>query len=213
MGSREIKKLFGKQLGFPLPHQKREDPNKLDNDIYEESKKALERDPKFPSKFIGRLRGEIIVFRTLTRDHHAAILDLMLGDIQNRLSVKDPDSPLLLASYSSPFKHFLLEEGIDPEYGARNLRAVVERHVTYEISQAIASGQLRMGDKIVFKIEGGKPVLKRKPRPRGIELPEFEIKSEEKKKNLEELVRKSFDLTPPKKKLPLKPSDPPNAQP
>lgn len=203
VGSQEIKKLHDGGLGFHLPHQSRQGEG-IDKDIYEISKRALEKNPKFPPKFIGRLRGDIIVFRSLTRTHFSRILDLMLAEIQRRLSGKSVDSPLLLVSYSRSFKDFLIAEGVDPEYGARNLRAVVEKRVTYQIGQAISSGELRVGDKVLFRIENGEPVLRRRPRPKGVKLPEFQRQFNGRKVDIESVIRTRFGLPP------RKPSSPPS---
>ncbi len=193
VGSQEIKKLHDGVLGFPLPHQTK---TNLDENIYEVSKRALENNPKFRPEFIGRVRGDIIVFRSLTKVHFIKILDLMLDEIQNRLSGKSAETPLVLISYSKPFKNFLIEKGIDPKYGARNLRAMVEKYVTYSIGQAIVSSELRMGDKVRFEIRGGEPVLRRKPRPKGVKLPEFERKSNGKRVDIEAVIRKRLGLPP-----------------
>ncbi len=204
VGSEDIKKLYEKSLGFLLPHQAVKESTTLDDEIYTISKIALEKNPKFPSKFIGRVRGDIIVFRTLTRPQHFEILDLMLSEIQRRLSGKEEENPILSLNYSRPFMKFLIDEGIDPEYGVRNLRAVVEKHVSNEIGQAIGSGQLRMGDKVLFVMEKGKPTLKRKPRPKGIKLPEFRMKKNGKKVDLESEVLERLGLPP----RPLPPPQP-----
>lgn len=194
VGSENIQKLFNKPLGYVLPHQKKEEQETLDDKVYTVSKKALERNYKFPPKFIGRIRGEIIVFRTLTESHHFKILDLMLDDIQKRLNGGNGDEPPILLSYTDEFKRFLVKEGVDPKYGVRNLRAVVERYVSYELGKAIVSGQLRAGEKVLFAIADGKPILKRKPRPKGKKLPELQKKIIGEKINLEEAVRKNFGL-------------------
>lgn len=193
VGSENIQKLFSKPLGFALPHQKMEKHETLDDKVYTVSKKALERNYKFPPKFIGRIRGEIIVFRTLIEPHHFKILDLMLDDIQKRLKGGKRDESSIFLSYTDEFKRFLVKEGVDPKYGVRNLRAAVERHVSYELGKAIVSCQLRAGEKVLFAIIDGKTVLKRKPRPKGKKLPELQKNRVGEKINLEEAVRKSIE--------------------
>jgi len=219
VGSEDIKKLYKKSLGFLLPHKVVKESTTLDDEIYNISKIALEKNPKFPPKFIGRVRGDIIVFRTLTRPQHFEILDLMLSEIQRRISGKEEENPILSLNYSRPFKKFLVDEGIDPEYGVRNLRAVVEKHVSNEVGQAIGSGQLRMGDKVLFVMKKGEPTLKRKPRPKGIKLPEFRMKKNGKRVNLEKELFKRLGVSPmppspsPAPQRPVPPDDGPGENP
>lgn len=163
-GSREIQGLMERKLGLPLPSRNEiAEGEKLDQAIYDAAKKALEK--MFPTEFIGRLGKEIVIFRTLNRDDYFKILEIFLSEVQERLCGKNKYPPPILINYTQSFKEFLINEGVSQKYGARILRDVVKKHVIDLISFAFSSGEIVEGDKILFDLENGKPVIRRQPRP------------------------------------------------
>lgn len=187
VGSRDIQELIeGHTIGFHLPKQKVEKSNGLDQEIYERTKRALEKE--FPPELLRRLAREIIVFHTLRYEHYVKILDMFLEAIAQRFSGKDSTQPLTIR-YSQDFKDFLLKEGTDPRYGAGPLRALSERHVLFPIAVAVLNKDLRVGDRVLFTVSNGEPHMKRARRPRGIVLPEFEVWQEKLPLDMEAILR------------------------
>lgn len=207
IGSRDIQELIeGQILGFKLPKQKVEKSNGLDQEIYERTKRALAKE--FPPELLSRLSKEIIVFHTLRYEHFLKILDVALIQVAGIFSGK-PESPALTIRYSGEFKNFLLKEGTDPRYGARALRAVIDRHVLFPLASAILSNSLRMGDQILFTVSNGKLYLKRTKRPSGVILPEFKGREEKPPLDLEKIFQQwgIFPSTQPTKPSQNKPEE------
>lgn len=162
-GSREIQDLIEKPLGFTPAKRGQE---KLDQEIYETAKRAIEK--TFPAEFIGRFGGEIVVFRTLSKENYFNILENFLSELQVRLSKRNPLAKPISADYTSAFKEFLVEGGISQKYGARILRNRVKKYVTDCISAGLSSQELMDGDQILFDMREDKPMLLRQQR---VEMP------------------------------------------
>jgi ATP-dependent Clp protease ATP-binding subunit ClpA len=80
----------------------------------------------------------------LQQQHLKQILDLELQAVQNRIIHSDESS--FIFQCSDAVKEMLLEEGIDPRYGARHLKRAVERTLVNRLSNLIATRQVLLGD-------------------------------------------------------------------
>ncbi|MDD5701938.1 MAG: AAA family ATPase [Dehalococcoidales bacterium] len=94
----------------------------------------------FRPEFINRL-DDIIVFHELAREQIGQIVELMLKDLQKRLSERKLKLELTKAA-----KNWLADTGYDPTYGARPLRRAIERYLENPLSARILSGELKEGD-------------------------------------------------------------------
>lgn len=90
----------------------------------------------FRPEFINRL-DDIILFRSLTQDEMAGIIDLIIEELNGRL--KDQSITVTLTDDA---KHFILGAAFDAEMGARPLRRWVEKNITTELSRMIISQEL-----------------------------------------------------------------------
>ena len=112
---------------------------RLANQVYAEVKKH------FQPEFINRL-DRIVVFRSLTDTGLRSILDLELGKVQDRLlSI----GKFILLDVSQRAKDFLLAEGTNAEYGARELRRTIERFLVSRVTRVVATEQAKSGDIIL----------------------------------------------------------------
>ncbi|MEY4744244.1 MAG: hypothetical protein RL272_189 [Candidatus Parcubacteria bacterium] len=141
----------------------------LDEKIYQQTVKLIEE--KFPPEFVGRIKKNIIVYRTLTRAQCMPVLDLMLRKVQDRLIGPGANSIPLLLLFTDAFKEFLLDEGVDRIYGLRPLEEAVEKYVVLRLANAIESREVREGDEVMFKMTGKTPHLYIKARPVPLLLP------------------------------------------
>ena len=99
----------------------------MDKQIYEQTVELISK--VFKPELVGRLRDNIIVFRTLTRSQQARVLDNMLAEMQRLVSGKDETIIPIRLYFSQSFKEFLLDEGMNRLYGVRPLKATVRKHV------------------------------------------------------------------------------------
>ena len=97
----------------------------------------------FRPEFLNRV-DEVIIFEPLSQDELADIVELMLGEVGERLSDRNVSIEVTDAA-----KKALVEEGYDPAFGARPLRRVVERQIENALAKRILSGEFEDGEKIV----------------------------------------------------------------
>lgn len=160
VGQKDIQEM----LRIDKPKTKAQEES-LDNRIYEVTKKNVKE--KFPPELFKRL--DLIVFRPLKNPDFVKILDLFLLEEQERLDerIKQMSRFTIDLEYTPEAKKFLLDEGIDIQYGVRTLRAIVEKHIQAKISNGVTSGEIRPGDKILVDEDKGEIIFFRKPRKRG----------------------------------------------
>jgi len=145
--------LSGRNIGFSIEH----DADRLDRDIEE----AVLREAKkiFPMEFLNRF-DELITYHPLRREHLFAILDNQIMQVHQRaLASSEP----FLLEVTPRAKERLVEEGTDPEYGARPLKRVVEKRLVTPISHFICSGQVRRGDLVLVDHDGTDFVFRKEP--------------------------------------------------
>ena len=97
----------------------------------------------FRPEFLNRV-DEVIIFEPLSLDELADIVELMLGEVGERLSDRNVSIEVTDAA-----KKALVEEGYDPAFGARPLRRVVERQIENALAKRILSGEFEDGEKII----------------------------------------------------------------
>jgi ATP-dependent Clp protease ATP-binding subunit ClpB len=98
----------------------------------------------FRPEFINRV-DDIVVFKPLNEESISKILDKIVSDIELRL--KDNNIHIKLTEKA---KKQIVEEGFDPNYGARPLKRLVSRIIETEISKLIISDKIKYGDTIVI---------------------------------------------------------------
>ncbi|UCE97658.1 MAG: AAA family ATPase [Dehalococcoidia bacterium] len=120
-------------IGFPVP----KDKTKAIKNSYEQMKEKVMAEVKktFRPEFLNRI-DEIIVFHELDEEQLMQIVDLMIKDLQGRLSERK-----LAIEISDKAKSWLVEVGYDPVYGARPLRRAIEQHVENPLSSSLLRGE------------------------------------------------------------------------
>lgn len=170
-GKEQHELLAGKQkgIGFGAGGAALMGADERDEMIYRQTIKLIEE--KFPPEFVGRIKENIIVYRTLNRDQCRPVLELMLRNVQDRLIGPGSNSIPLLLLFTEAFKEYLLDEGVDQLYGLRPLKAAIKKHVVLRLANAIEGQNVREGDEVMFKMVGKSPQLFIKPRPLPLLLP------------------------------------------
>lgn len=101
---------------------------------------------RFRPEFLNRI-DEIIVFHPLKKTHMRGIVDFQLEKVKALM-----DAQGIEFAVADAVKNKLLEEGYEPEYGARPLRRAIQRLVENPISTDILSGKFKKGDKVTAKL-------------------------------------------------------------
>ncbi|HKA20406.1 MAG TPA: AAA family ATPase [Blastocatellia bacterium] len=158
LGAREISELISGGVGFAAAKAVKNNTNVTDEKIYRTALEAARRN--FSPEFMNRI-DKVVVFRSLQEQHFRQILDLELQAVQNRIIHCDGSS--FTFQCSDAVKDVLLEDGIDPNYGARHLKRAVERILVYPLSNLIATKQVQLGDFVYVDLspETGKLIFSR----------------------------------------------------
>jgi ATP-dependent Clp protease ATP-binding subunit ClpB len=99
---------------------------------------------QFKPEFLNRV-DEIITFQGLTKDDLLQIVDIQINRMANRLKEHKFDVTL-----TKEAKHFLVETGYDPAYGARPLKRAIQRFIEDPLALEILEGKFAEGDHIVI---------------------------------------------------------------
>jgi ATP-dependent Clp protease ATP-binding subunit ClpB len=97
----------------------------------------------FKPEFLNRL-DDVVVFDTLTHAQLAAIVDIQISRLAERLR----DRRLTL-QMTDAAREWLADIGYDPIYGARPLRRLVATAIGDQLARKIIGGEIRDGDEVV----------------------------------------------------------------
>ena len=109
--------------------------NKMKDDLLKKLKDS--RESYFRPEFLNRI-DDIIVFHSLTKEQIREIVDMMLGNVSKQLAEKE-----IKLQVTNNAKDFLGKEGYKEEYGARQLRRVIQSNVEDKLSEAVLRGDLK----------------------------------------------------------------------
>ncbi len=118
---------------------------RTDSDSYEAMKRQVTDQLRsvFRPEFLNRV-DEVIVFHSLTDANLAAIVGLLVADLQRRIAATDLALELTPAALT-----VIQREGTDPAYGARPLKRTIQRLVENPFARAMLSGTFHPGDTVV----------------------------------------------------------------
>ncbi|RLC68007.1 MAG: ATP-dependent Clp protease ATP-binding subunit, partial [Chloroflexi bacterium] len=106
---------------------------------------ALKR--AFRPELLNRM-DEVIIFHALTEEHLKSIVDLLIRQVEQRLSERS-----IKLEIDEEAKAWLAHRGYDPVYGARPLRRAIQRYVENPISTRILQGEFKEGDTIAISLQ------------------------------------------------------------
>lgn len=141
VGAHDIKKQ--NTLGFSAS-------NSLVDSEYEKMKKNIMEEIKqqFKPEFINRI-DDIIVFHKLGDSDILKIVNLMLNNTIDKL--KDRKITINLNEES---KKFLVNKGVDTNYGARPLRRIITKELEDKLSEEMLKGYIKGGDNLEVYCNG-----------------------------------------------------------
>ena len=101
----------------------------------------------FKPEFINRFDATVI-FNPLTRENLLDIAQLSLQSLQKNLKEKEIDFEI-----TDSLKEKIVELSYKPEFGAREMRRVIQDNVESSIAQALLSDKIKKGDRIEIDSE------------------------------------------------------------
>ena len=122
------------------------------NEDTKENNKTIMNELKreFKPEFINRI-DNIIIFNKLNNKDLIKIIDIILENVQERLLDKQ-----IKLEVSSEVKNYIVENEIDLNYGARQLKRKIQEVIENKIASEIVEGKLKEGSKIKFYLEDNK---------------------------------------------------------
>ncbi|RJQ25661.1 MAG: ATP-dependent Clp protease ATP-binding subunit [Peptococcaceae bacterium] len=128
-------------LGFKAPDKEQEaNYERMKNKVTDELKRT------FRPEFLNRL-DEIIVFHALTAEHIREIVDIMLGQVADRIKESE-----VKIKVTDAVKDMLARTGFDEMYGARPLRRAIQRMVEDRLSEEMLKGTFKRGDTVLLDL-------------------------------------------------------------
>jgi len=117
-----------------------------DRDGYESMKRQVTEQLQLQLRpeFLNRI-DEVIVFHALTDADLAAIVDLLVADLQRRLATQD-----LILELTPAARSLIAREGTDPTYGARPLKRTIQRLVENPLARALIEGRFKPGQTVAL---------------------------------------------------------------
>ncbi len=115
-----------------------------DGNLSDDARQIVDRmlHQKFRPEFLNRL-DEIICYKPLTKQEIGRIVDLLTANLQKRLEEKQLHVELTAAA-----KNAVIEEGYDPNFGARPLKRLMQRKVETAIARLLLSQPAEQGSTI-----------------------------------------------------------------
>ncbi|MDO4436404.1 MAG: ATP-dependent chaperone ClpB [Coriobacteriaceae bacterium] len=107
----------------------------------------------FRPEFLNRI-DDIVVFHPLGMAQIEKIVDIQLADVRERLARER-----MTLEISPAAKQMLAVGGLDPVFGARPLKRLIQREVVDAIASAIIDGRVREGDTVTIDVRGDEFVV------------------------------------------------------
>lgn len=105
---------------------------------------------QYPPEFINRL-DDVVVFNRLSRGSLRSIVDVRLGELQDRLADRR-----IKVNFSNGVKDWLAEKGYDPRYGARPLNRLITKQILNPMSVSMIKGDIKDGYEVDVAVEDDK---------------------------------------------------------
>lgn len=96
----------------------------------------------FRPEFLNRI-DDIIIFHPLTKEAVGKIVDIQLAKVISSLEEKG-----IKISIDSAARKFIVENGFDPEYGARPLKRMIQKALLDKLADRIIRGTIKNGSKV-----------------------------------------------------------------
>ena len=108
----------------------------------------------FSPEFLNRI-DDVVVFKSLDRDHIHSIIDLELSALVDRIEGLGYGIEV-----TKKAKDFLVEEGYDEKYGARPLKRAIQKHIEDPFAEEIINAHIEEGDLLKADHKKGDKELK-----------------------------------------------------
>ena len=139
LGAREMSRELHPDFGFEvvLPRQAYRKRRKLESIGMSAVRKS------FSPEFINRIDA-VVTYQPLDSEALAAILDQQIEELQEHIDRRLGERAFHI-EVPARSRRFLLEKGTSPEYGARELKRILQRQLMQPLAAMVAAGEIKPG--------------------------------------------------------------------
>jgi len=112
---------------------------------------------KFSPEFINRI-DHVITYRPLDAESFSAITDHEVASLQSHVNTR-LGSRCFTIEVPFETRQWLIELGTSPEYGARELKRTIHKHLTQPLATLVAKNQIEPGANVRVEIAPGRDSL------------------------------------------------------
>lgn len=129
--------------------------NEIEDSGYKDisTKLTEELKKKFKVEFLNRV-DSTLVFKPLNKEVAEKIAKILVKEVKSRLK----EQKIKLETSEKVYR-YLADKGFSPEYGAREIRRLIQDEIENQLSEKILSGQVKSGQTVKISIKDKKIVL------------------------------------------------------
>jgi len=105
-------------------------------------------------EFLNRI-DEIVVFDPLSKDNIREIVKIQMEILRKKLEDEN-----VILSYTKAFEDDMVENGYDPDFGARPVKRLIQRELVNQLAKEILEGRIHKDSTIIVDAQDGKTLLK-----------------------------------------------------
>ena len=143
LGTKLIQK--GVSLGFQRAES--EQNRRIKDEVLAELRRS------FSPEFLNRI-DEVVVFHQLEKEHLVTIVDILIKELNGRLLERG-----VQLEVGDDVKHWLIQEGYQPLYGARPMRRAIQKNIGDPLSEELIKGRFKDVRKIKVLLRDGLPTF------------------------------------------------------
>jgi ATP-dependent Clp protease ATP-binding subunit ClpA len=147
LGAREMLNELNPSLGFNTGISR--DPEEIRTSLERIGRHAVRK--HFSPEFVNRIDA-VVTYRPLEVSSVVAILEQQIAELQQHVHTRLGRSSFEI-EVAPAARYFLIEHGTSAEYGARELRRIVHRHLTQPLAALVANGEVEPGSVVTVDVD------------------------------------------------------------
>ena len=140
-------KLIQKGVALGFQRAEAEQNRRIKDEVLAELRRS------FSPEFLNRI-DEVVVFHQLEKEHLVTIVDILIKELNGRLLER-----AVQLEVGDDVKHWLIQEGYQPLYGARPMRRAIQKNIGDPLSEELIKGRFKDVRKIKVLLRDGLPIF------------------------------------------------------
>ncbi|MBM4133076.1 MAG: ATP-dependent Clp protease ATP-binding subunit [Nitrospira sp.] len=140
-------KLIQKGVALGFQRAEAEQNRRIKDEVLAELRRS------FSPEFLNRI-DEVVVFHQLEKEHLVTIVDILIKELNGRLLERS-----VQLEVGDDVKHWLIQEGYQPLYGARPMRRAIQKNIGDPLSEELIKGRFKDVRKIKVLLRDGLPIF------------------------------------------------------